>query len=94
MLPKTCIPVRLSVVPYTSPFVKSASVSNKLGCIITEKTEGEGFVTKLIIGTKSPRPQCYIAVKIIAYKRADACWQRDTDVGWATTASRFKVEMA
>jgi hypothetical protein len=95
MFPKTCIPVRLSVVPYTSPFVKNTSVSNKLGCIITVKTEGGGFCNQVNYrkGVTSATV-CYKVVKIIAYKRAVARWLRDRDVGRATTASGFKVEMA
>jgi hypothetical protein len=80
---------------YTPPFVQKTSVSNKLERILTVKTEGGGFCNQVNYRNRvTSATVCYKVVKIIAYKSADACWVRDADVGWATTASWFKVEMA
>lgn len=75
--------------------MKKTSVSNKLGCIVAVRTEEGGFCSQVNYRKRDTSAAAgYKAVEIMAYKRADACWLRNTDVGWATTASCVKAEMA
>jgi hypothetical protein len=75
--------------------VKKTSVSNKLGCNVALRTEEGGSCSRVNYRKRDTSAAVgYKAVEIMAYRRADACWLRNTDVGWANVAPCVKAEMA